>query len=356
MRTEKVPATVVTGFLGAGKTTTIRNLLENAGGRRIALVINEFGDLGVDGDLLRGCGIEGCADDDVIELTNGCICCTVADDFVPTIEALLAREPRPDHIVIETSGLALPQPLVAAFNWPGVRERVTVDGVVAVVDGAALEEGRFAHDHAALDAQRSADENLDHETPIEELFEDQLRAADLVVLNKTDLLPEGRVDALRDRVAREMVAAPRVVATAQGKLPVDVVLGIGAGTEAVIAERRSHHEVAHGDGDHDHDHDEFDSFVVHLPPIAEPDRFVPALSDVLDRYGVLRAKGFVDVPGKAMRLLVQGVGRRISHGFDRLWQTDERQGRLVLIGLHDMDGDGLKRDILALAERETERA
>ncbi|MEL7398830.1 MAG: GTP-binding protein, partial [Pseudomonadota bacterium] len=170
----KIPATVVTGFLGAGKTTLIRHMLENANGKRIALIINEFGDLGVDGGILKGCGIEGCAEEDVMELSNGCICCTVAEDFVPTMEKLLDRPEAPDHIVIETSGLALPQPLVRAFNWPEISTRVTVDGVVTVVDGKAVSEGRFAHDVAAVDAQRAADENLDHETPLSELFEDQV--------------------------------------------------------------------------------------------------------------------------------------------------------------------------------------
>ena len=139
----KIPATVVTGFLGAGKTTLIRHMLQNAEGKRIALIINEFGDLGVDGDILKGCGAETCTEDDIMELSNGCICCTVAEDFIPTMEKLLARENRPDHIVIETSGLALPQPLVRAFNWPGISTRVTVDGVVTVVDGKAVTEGRL---------------------------------------------------------------------------------------------------------------------------------------------------------------------------------------------------------------------
>ncbi len=179
---EKIPATVVTGFLGAGKTTLIRHLLQNANGKRIALIINEFGDLGVDGEVLKGCGEETCREEDVVELANGCICCTVADDFVPTMTALLEREDKPDHIVIETSGLALPQPLVKAFNWPDVRNRVTVDGVVTVVDGRAVADGHFAHDEAAVDAQRAADEMLDHETPLSELFEDQLGCADIVVL------------------------------------------------------------------------------------------------------------------------------------------------------------------------------
>lgn len=143
MNQQKIPATVITGFLGAGKTTMIRNLLTNAGGKKIALIINEFGDLGVDGDVLKGCGAENCTEDDIIELTNGCICCTVADDFIPTMTKLLEREQRPDHIVIETSGLALPQPLVAAFNWPDIRTQVTVDGVITVVDSAAVAAGRF---------------------------------------------------------------------------------------------------------------------------------------------------------------------------------------------------------------------
>ena len=187
MQGQKIPATVITGFLGSGKTTMIRNLLENANGKRIALIINEFGDLGVDGNLLKGCGIEACRDEDMIELNNGCICCTVADDFIPTMTKLLDRPDRFDHIVIETSGLALPQPLVAAFNWPEIKTQVTVDGVVTVIDAAAVSEGRFADDHDKVDAQREQDESLDHDSPLEELFEDQIRAADLIMLNKTDL-------------------------------------------------------------------------------------------------------------------------------------------------------------------------
>ncbi len=146
----RIPVTVITGFLGAGKTSLIRHLLETANGRRLALIINEFGDLGVDGEILKGCGIESCGEDDIVELANGCLCCTVADDFVPAIEALIERPQPPDHIVIETSGLALPKPLVRAFNWPEIRTRVTVDGVIAVIDALAVSEGRFADDPEAV--------------------------------------------------------------------------------------------------------------------------------------------------------------------------------------------------------------
>ena len=184
----KIPVTIVTGFLGAGKTTLIRHVLENAAGRRLALIINEFGDVGVDGTILKTCGIDNCPEENIVELANGCLCCTVADDFIPAMEALLARSPQPDHIIIETSGLALPKPLVKAFDWPEIRTRLTVDGVIAVVDGAAVAEGRFADDPAKLAAQRAADGSIDHENPLEEVFEDQLLCADIVVLNKADLL------------------------------------------------------------------------------------------------------------------------------------------------------------------------
>ncbi|MEO0773985.1 MAG: cobalamin biosynthesis protein CobW, partial [Pseudomonadota bacterium] len=292
----KIPATVVTGFLGAGKTTLIRHMLENANGKRIALIINEFGDLGVDGGILKGCGIEGCAEEDVLELSNGCICCTVAEDFVPTMEKLLDRPDAPDHIVIETSGLALPQPLVRAFNWPEISTRVTVDGVVTVVDGKAVSEGRFAHDVAAVDAQREADDNLDHDTPLSELFEDQVACADMIVVNKADLLGEDETGALVTRLKGESRDGVQVVRSTMGALPLDVLLGQGIGAEADMDARgevhHHHHDDDHDDHDHhhdhdhhdhdhddhnhdhhhhhDHDHDAFESFVVTLGEVADP--------------------------------------------------------------------------------------
>ncbi len=216
-------------FSGAGKTTLIRNLLQTANGKRIALIINEFGDLGVDGDVLKGCGVETCTEDDIVELTNGCICCTVADDFVPTMKALLDRENRPDHIVIETSGLALPQPLVNAFNWPEIRERVTVDGVVTVVDSRAVADGRFAQDVDKVNAQRAADEALDHESPLEELFEDQITCADMIVLNKADLVDEAALAGVQKNIEKEIKRVVKVVRASNGSLPASVLLGLGCG-------------------------------------------------------------------------------------------------------------------------------
>jgi cobalamin biosynthesis protein CobW len=332
----KIPTTVFTGFLGAGKTSLIQNLLRHAHGRRIALIVNEFGDIGVDRELLLGCGDAACAEDDIVELANGCICCTVADDFVPTMQRLLARVPPPDHIVIETSGLALPKPLLKAFHWPEIRTRVTVDGVIAVVDAAAVRDGLFASAPAALEAQRAADPALDHDSPLEELFEEQLGAADLVVLNKADLLAEGDWPAVEARVRLELRSGVGVVRAAAA-LPAKVLIGLGAAAESDLAARPSHH-----DGGEDHEHDDFESFHVEVPLLDDPDAFVARLRSMLDRCDVLRLKGFLAVRGKPMRLVLQGVGNRIQHYFDRAWRPDEaREGRIVVIGERGLDRDAI---------------
>lgn len=349
MQEQKIPATVITGFLGAGKTTLIQNLLAGANGKKIALIVNEFGDLGVDGDVLKGCGAENCTEEDIVELTNGCICCTVADDFIPTMEKLLDRDQRPDHIVIETSGLALPQPLVAAFNWPDIKTRVTVDGVVTVVDSAAVAAGRFAHDHERVDAQRRADDALDHESPLEELFEDQLTAADLIILNKTDLIDAAGLEAVRTSVEERTRRRPAMVNAQNGKVPSSVLLGLGVGTESEIGSRKSHHELDHEAGE-DHDHDEFESFVVETATVSDPAGFAEALETIITRHDVLRLKGFADVPDKPMRLVFQAVGARIERYFDRPWQTGEaRRTRLVVIGLHDIDQRAIEAEIKSAA-------
>ncbi|PCH46113.1 MAG: cobalamin biosynthesis protein CobW [Hyphomicrobiales bacterium] len=348
MDSQKIPATVITGFLGAGKTTLVRNLLATANGKRIALIINEFGDLGVDGDVLAGCGDETCTKDDIIELTNGCICCTVADDFIPTITKLMESDRRPDHIVIETSGLALPQPLVNAFNWPEIREQVTVDGVVTVVDAAAIADGRFADDHDAVNAQRREDEALDHESPLEELFGDQVGCADIVVLNKVDLVPAESLVTIEGQVRDSSERRLKIIHSGKGNLPgADVLLGLGVGTEKDMANRQSHHELHHADG-HEHDHDEFESFVVAGGAVSNPENMANRLRDIIETHDVLRVKGFVEVAGKDMRMVVQAVGRRVEIYFDRDWQTDEaRTSKLVVIGLHDMDADVIGKEIKA---------
>lgn len=322
----KIPATVVTGFLGSGKTTLIRHLLANAGGRRLALIINEFGDLGFDRELLLGCGIEGCGDDDVIELPNGCICCTVADEFLPTMERLLARPERPDHIIIETSGLALPKPLVKAFNWPEVRSRVTVDGVITVVDAPAVAAGRFA-------AEPPADPSLEHDAPLEELFTDQLACADMVVLNKLDRVDGEALEAVHGRVQAGLRDGVKVLGCVHGALDPMIVLGLAAAAEDGIDARRSVH-----DDEDEHDHDDFVTFIARLGPVTDPDGLDRRILDAAAAHDVLRIKGFVDVPGKAMRHVVQAVGARIERYYDRPWRPDEtRRSELVVIAQRGVD-------------------
>ena len=329
----KIPTTVFTGFLGAGKTSLIRHLLRQSEGRRIALIINEFGDIGIDRELVLGCGDAGCAEDDVVELANGCICCTVADDFVPTMRRLMERPAPPEHIVIETSGLALPKPLIKAFNWPQIRTRVTVDGVVAVVDGAAVRDGLFANDPEAVASQRAADPALDHESPLAELFEEQLGSADLVVVNKADLLAEADWPVVEQRVRAELRPGVRLVRGHHAALPIDVLLGLGAAAESDLDARRSHHD----DGT-DHEHDDFFTFHLTVPALDDVDRFVTRLEAAIARHPILRVKGFLAVAGKPMRLVLQGVGDRIQHYFDRAWRSSEaRVGRLVVIGERGLD-------------------
>jgi cobalamin biosynthesis protein CobW len=329
----KVPATIVTGFLGAGKTTLVRHVLGNAGGRRIAVIVNEFGALGIDGETLRSCGIAGCSDDDIVELANGCLCCTVAEDFVPTMQALLDRPNPPEHILIETSGLALPKPLLKAFGWPSIRSRVTVDGVIAVVDGPAVAAGRFADDPESVARQRAEDQSIEHDNPLSEVYEDQLLSADLVVLNKTDLLDGVTIERLREEITRAVPRAVKLVPTREGRLDPAVLLGLGAAAEDDLAARPSHHDPEDGN----HEHDDFESFVVTLPEIDAPEPLMERLRRVGNAHEILRIKGFVAIRGKPLRLAVQGVGGRFRQHFDRPWLDARRAGHVVVIGQAGLD-------------------
>ncbi|HEX2939808.1 MAG TPA: cobalamin biosynthesis protein CobW [Rhodopila sp.] len=335
----RVPCTIVTGFLGAGKTTLIRHLLENPRGKRLAVVVNEFGDVGIDVDILRGCGIPECEDAAIVELANGCLCCTVADDFVPALDSLLSLPAPPDHILIETSGLALPKPLVQAFHWPAIRGRVTVDGVVAVVDGTALAEGRVAADLDALQAQRAADPALEHGNPVEEVFEDQIACADMVVLSKADMLDTTGLERARTAVMRALPRAAGLVVSQAGRVDPAVLLGLGIGTEADIANRPTSHDDEAG-----HDHDDFETIVIPLAEAADPVQLASRVAAACALPEIMRAKGFAAIAGKKMRLLVQAVGPRVTHQFDRPWGLGEaRQGHLVVIGLKGFDQAAVAR-------------
>jgi len=327
----KTPVTIITGFLGSGKTTLISHLIRNAGGRRLAVVVNEFGTIGVDGEILKSCAIPDCPAENIVELSNGCICCTVADDFIPTVEALLKLDPKPDHILIETSGLALPKPLLKAFDWPEIRSRITVDGVIALADAEAVAAGRFASDIAAVDAQRAADDSIDHETALSEVFGDQLACADLVLLTKPDLAGSQGVAKARAVIAAQATRALPVIEVAEGVVDPVALLGLEAGAEDDLASRPSHH-----DGHHDHEHDDFDTIMVEMGEIADPSDLAARIADLAQSQHILRVKGYAAVAGKPMRLLVQAVGARVRHQFDRPWAAHEpRVTRLVVIAEHD---------------------
>lgn len=327
----KLPVTVVTGFLGSGKTTLIRHLMTNPQGKRLAVVVNEFGDVGVDGEILKSCAIPECPAENIMELANGCICCTVADDFIPTIEALMALEPRPEHIIIETSGLALPKPLLKAFDWPDIRSKITVDGVIALADAEAVAAGRFAPDVKAVEAQRAADDSLDHETPLSEVFEDQISCADIILLTKPDLAGADGLAKAKDIIAAEAPRPLPVVEVAEGIVDPRIVLGLEAAAEDDMDARPSHH-----DGHDDHEHDDFDSVVVDIPEVDDPADLVAKIEQMARQQNILRVKGYAAVTDKPMRLLVQAVGARVRYQFDRPWRPDEaRRGRLVVIAEHD---------------------
>ena len=337
----RVPCTIVTGFLGAGKTTLIRHVLANAQGRRLAVIVNEFGDVGIDGEILKGCGNEACPEENIVELANGCLCCTVADEFVPALDAILARD-GVEHIVIETSGLALPKPLVQAFHWPAIKSRVTVDGVVVVVDGAALASGRVADDLDALARQRAADSALAHDDPVEEVFDDQIACADLVVLNKRDLIDAAGIAKAQAAIASVLPRSVKVITVADGKVDQALLLGLGVGTEDDIANRRTRH-----DNEPEHDHDDFDSFVVPVGEITDPSALAARVAALAGHFDVLRVKGFAAVAGKPLRLLVQAVGPRVTHQYDRPWAAAEpRDGRLVVIGLKGLDRAAVTRALI----------
>ena len=341
MQLNKIPATIVTGFLGSGKTTLLSNVLKQAAGKRIAVIVNEFGELDIDADLLRSCPLD-CEDESasiaagengIYELANGCICCTVEEEFLPVMQELVARRDDIDHILIETSGLALPKPLVQAFNWPDIKQHCTVDAVITVIDGPAVAAGRFAADEEKVQAQRLADEGLDHDPSLQELLDDQLSAADLVVVSKNDLLDESQRTIVEKVIAAKVPASVKTAYISNGEVELEVLMGIEAAAEDRINHLHTHHDHHHDHGEHhEHAHDHFDSFVITVGEV-DAAKLQTELASLLETYNIYRAKGFAALPGKPMRQVIQAVGTRVDTHFDRLWNVDEKRlTQLVFIG------------------------
>lgn len=354
MEQKLVTATVITGFLGAGKTTLIRNIIEQANGKRLALIVNEFGDVGIDGMMLDECSAPSCRTDDIIELANGCICCTVADDFLPSMQALLNQSPPPDHIIIETSGLALPQPLVQAFQWPDIKTRCRLDGVVTLVDGPALAQGYIVADEAALEAQRQADEELDHESPIDELFEDQIGAANLILISKSDMCSADDITDVKAKLQAELEHQTPTITISQDNVPVSAILGLHMDDDDITRATHSHHHHHHDHDDdhhddhdhhhyHEHGHDEFESFILSIGEIDDGEAFKAKLASVAATHQILRAKGAMKLSGKALPLIVQAVGSRVDSYFAR--REMPNTGSLVVIGLKGLDQQAIESDL-----------
>lgn len=359
MQLNKIPATVVTGFLGSGKTTLLSNILKQANGKRIAVIVNEFGELDIDADLLRSCPLE-CEDEGTVEsstngdngvyeLANGCICCTVEEEFLPVMKELVARRDDIDHILIETSGLALPKPLVQAFNWPEIKAHCTVDSVITVIDGPAVADGRFAHNPDQVEQQRKADESLDHDPSLQELLEDQLNSADLIVVSKNDLLDEATRESVDKTVRGRVPEEVKIIHVSDGEISSELIMGLESATEDRIGHVHTHHDHHHDHGHHHkHAHDDFDSVSLQLGTV-DSDKLIAIIKELIAEHTIFRAKGFASVADKPMRQVIQGVGQRIESYFDRLWQQDEaRSSRIVLIG------KGLDEAVLLAALKQAE--
>ena len=322
---EKIPVTILTGFLGAGKTTLIRNLILKNKSKKLAVIINEFGDLGVDGEIVKQCSDETCPEENILELANGCICCTVADDFIPTMKSLLEGQYIPQHILIETSGLALPKPLLKAFEWPEIRSRLTVDSVLAVVDAEAVVNGIFAPQMSNELEEKQNQTYVEHETPLSEVFEDQINCSDVVLLTKPDLVKN--ISDARNIIIKEMERNVPILEVQNGDIGADVILGVNAAAETDLDNRRSHH-----DGFDDHEHDDFDTFSISVPKILDIEKFKIVLETLIRKNDILRIKGFLRVESKPLNLLVQGVGKRLSVNFTDTKIPVDNTGNLVFIG------------------------
>ena len=358
MNLEKIPATIVTGFLGSGKTTLLSNIIRQAKGKRIAVIVNEFGELDIDADLLRSCPID-CEDenqeststgsvvseDGIYELANGCICCTVEEEFLPVMQQLVERREDIDHILIETSGLALPKPLVQAFNWPEVKQHCTVDSVITVVDGPAVADGRIAHDPAKVEAQRAADDSLDHDPPLQELLEDQLTSADMIIISKADLIKDQQIAPIQDAIRQHVKPEVKLLEVSNGEVASELIMGLSFASEDHIEEVHTHHDHHHDhDEEHHHAHDDFNSVSISLGEV-EPDKILTAVNGLVSEHTIYRVKGFLAIPEKPMRQVFQGVGDRVDQYFDRMWAADEnRHSKLVFIG-KDLEEPILRRAI-----------
>jgi cobalamin biosynthesis protein CobW len=361
----KIPVTIVTGFLGSGKTTLICGLLKKIPDRRLAVLINEFGEVSVDGTLLRAAGQEHGAE--IHDLPNGCICCTIKDDFLPVMKQLQSRAHEIDHVLIETSGLALPTPVMRALSWPEIRNNFQLDAVLTVVDTPQLLGGNLENGKPIPGV--NAAESPQHAESVDLILNQQLENADVVVLNKIDDLDEGALMKAEELVRRKAPKVRFLELAHHAELDTRLCMGLNLHDELAQEGLHAAHEHHHGPiqqmpmeldrpledqgqfdghshtglgthlhGDHTHQHfHEHDtgwqSFVLESDARQDTDKLKAAVREMTLRQPILRAKGFAAIEGKHHRLVVQAVRNRVQTYFEQQ-PSDESHSTLVVIGYH----------------------
>ena len=328
---KKIPVIVVSGFLGSGKTTFLRYLLKESN-KKFGLIINEFGDVGIDGDLIKSCDkCDESEDDCVIELNNGCLCCTVQDDFVPSIKALLEFNPPIESIIIETSGLALPIPLIQALNWPEIRSSIYLDVVVGIVNGESMLNGSPINDLNKITKQYNETDKIDHNATIDELFEEQLEVSDIVLVSRSDILNDDQFDVVKNKIQGSLNSSTPVLKSKNGKIDLNYLFDFNF-------KKETYKEFL--TEEHDHNHVELVSDSFKLNYFLEKNDFEKEMSKILDELNILRIKGRIWIPNKSLPLQIQIVGKKINTWFeeapDNCWRPNDNAGlELVIISFDE---------------------
>jgi len=321
----RIPVIVVSGFLGSGKTTFLKYLIEKTN-KKFGLLINEFGDIGIDGDLLKNCS--SCNEDSsesIIELNNGCLCCTVQDDFIPSIQTLLNTNIDLDAIIIETSGLALPIPLLKALSWPEIRTSIYLDLVITTVNGESMINGSPINDLCSINTQYKDIKKIDHLSSIDELFKEQIEVSDVVLISRADLISEEEFILIKNDLQRKVKPNIPIIKSFNGETNLGFIFDSSI-------KKNNFQEIL--TDKHDHSHARIFSDFIKTDYFLDKNQFELEMSQILKDVNVLRIKGRVWIPQKNMPLQVQIVGRKINTWYEKVdlkSVSPPKQGGMELI-------------------------